>query len=324
MMQKSGQARVTVVARGNYEAAKSGKIVIESPRFSNVADHQPYRVVSSVAEAADTAYKYVVVATKSLPDVRPTSEILEPLIAPAYSHPQPTYVLLQNGLGVENDLYEALSKRSHANPQIISCAIFMASNMVGNVVKVPAPTSRLEIGVYTPDMSLADSAGQILSPFASMIEAGGESVGMVDNIQASKFKKNLWNVLFNVCSCQTRVPLSFYVCTASVWDKLSPLLSAIGKEILAVGYAMGFSEEELPTNWVEEVLARSVAIAKSFGPNSNIKPSSLVDIEAGRPFELEVIFGEVVRLGQRHNVSTPLLEASYTMLAVNQAYNKEI
>ncbi|KAG8890618.1 hypothetical protein FRB98_007173 [Tulasnella sp. 332] len=269
MMQKSGQARVTVVARGNYEAA----------------------MVSSVAEAADTAYKYVVVATKSLPDVRPTSEILEPLIAPAYSHPQPTYVLLQNGLGVENDLYEALSKRSHANPQIISCAIFMASNMVGNVVKVPAPTSRLEIGVYTPDMSLADSAGQILSPFASMIEAGGESVGMVDNIQASKFKKNLWYE----------------------W-----------KEILAVGYAMGFSEEELPTNWVEEVLARSVAIAKSFGPNSNIKPSSLVDIEAGRPFELEVIFGEVVRLGQRHNVSTPLLEASYTMLAVNQAYNKEI
>ncbi|KAG8856791.1 hypothetical protein FRB96_006295 [Tulasnella sp. 330] len=304
-------------------STESGKIVIEGSNFGNVTDLQPYRVVSSVAEAADTAYKYVVVATKSLPDVWPTSKILEPLIAPSYSHSQPTYVLLQNGLGVENDLYEALSERPHANPQIITCAVFMASNMVGNVVQAPSTSSRLEIGMYDPKGTAAGSAEQILSPFARMIEAGGEPVALVNNIQASKFKKNLWNVLLNVCSCQTRVPLAFYIGTASVWDKVSPLLSAIGKEILAVGYAMGFSKEELPSDWVEEVLTRSLAIVKLIGLDSNMRPSSLVDIEAGRPFEVEVIFGEVVRLGQRLSVPTPLLEASYTMLAVTQAYNRK-
>lgn len=38
---------------------------------------------------------------------------------------------------------------------------------------------------------------------------------------------------------------------------------------------------------------------------SLFKPSMLVDLEAGRPMEVEPIVGSVVRAGRRHDVRTP-------------------
>ncbi|KAG9015457.1 hypothetical protein FRB94_000061 [Tulasnella sp. JGI-2019a] len=75
VIQKSRRARLTVVARSNYDVAKYGGIVINSVPFGKVTDFRPNRVLPSVGEAADRAYKYVFIATKALPDVLPTSNL---------------------------------------------------------------------------------------------------------------------------------------------------------------------------------------------------------------------------------------------------------
>ena len=58
----------------------------------------------------DRSYSHVVVTTKAIPEITRTPDLLAPLLSPPYTskYSQPTYVLLQNGLGVERDLYEAL------------------------------------------------------------------------------------------------------------------------------------------------------------------------------------------------------------------------
>lgn len=92
--------------------------------------------MASVAEATDRAYSFVVVTTKALPDVLPTSKLVEPLLSSAYTHPQPTYVILQNGLGVEKDLHEALLTRDPTlKPRIITAAVWIMANLVDNAVK---------------------------------------------------------------------------------------------------------------------------------------------------------------------------------------------
>lgn len=97
------------------------------------------QVIASVAEAADRQYAFVVIATKALPDVLLTSKLLESLLSPSYTFPQPTYVLLQNGLGVEADLYQSLTQRKPPPlPQIITTAVYCASNLVGNTMEHPA------------------------------------------------------------------------------------------------------------------------------------------------------------------------------------------
>lgn len=90
----------------------------------------------SVAEAADSEYSYVVVTTKAVPEVEKTPELLSPFLSVEYNakFKQPTYVLMQNGLNVEVDLFNALDQLQKQGvfkevPRIIGCAIWIATNM---------------------------------------------------------------------------------------------------------------------------------------------------------------------------------------------------
>lgn len=45
------------------------------------------------------------------------------------------------------------------------------------------------------------------------------------------------------------------------------------------------------------------------------KWSLLLDVENNRPFEVEVIFGSMVRLARQHGIETPLIDFVYTLLS---------
>src|ERR1700691_2688563 len=95
-------------------------------------------VCSSVAQASDQPYSHVVVTTKAIPELTRTPTLLSPLLSAPYTdtYPQPTYVLFQNGLNVEVDLYNALKKLGKGEPKIISTAVYIATNLVGdNIVQ---------------------------------------------------------------------------------------------------------------------------------------------------------------------------------------------
>lgn len=78
------------------------------------------------------------VATKAIPELIQTSKILEPLRSQDYvaRFSQPTYVLLQNGLNVEIDLYNSLKALGRGEPSIISTAVWIGTNLLApNVVE---------------------------------------------------------------------------------------------------------------------------------------------------------------------------------------------
>jgi 2-dehydropantoate 2-reductase len=107
-----------------------------SPRGLTVVTEIIVPVVNSVSEAADQQYSYVFVATKAVPDVIKTSDILRPLLTSPHleAHRQPIYVLVQNGLNVEVDLYDAIQRLGQGEPQIVSVALWIATNMLENNV----------------------------------------------------------------------------------------------------------------------------------------------------------------------------------------------
>lgn len=86
----------------------------------------------SVQEAADKAYTHVLISTKNIPEVIRLPDIIAPLLNEPYvsGHPQPTYVVLQNGLNVEADLYRAIKDLGHGVPKIISAAVYIAANVL--------------------------------------------------------------------------------------------------------------------------------------------------------------------------------------------------
>lgn len=100
-----------------------------------------------MAEASDRAYSYVLVTTKALPEISPTSRLLQPFLSPEYSYPQPTYVLVQNGLGIEKDLHRALLENKKENTYIISSTLWIGTNLLSENVVEHAEFVRLSIGI---------------------------------------------------------------------------------------------------------------------------------------------------------------------------------
>lgn len=70
--------------------------------------------------------------------------------------------------------------------------------------------------------------------------------------------------------------------------------------------------DALPQTVVDDII-------KHENPQSTFKPSMLVDLEAGRPIELEAIVGGVLRRARAARVNTPRLTLIYAALAVIQA-----
>jgi 2-dehydropantoate 2-reductase len=81
------------------------------------------------------------------------------------------------------------------------------------------------------------------------------------------------------------------------------ILPALMAEIIAVGRAMGLTEEQLPNNAGELVIQRSLGIVKS-----GVKhiPSIQLDVMNRRPIEVEGILGFLVKKGRSHNVAVPV------------------
>jgi hypothetical protein len=125
---------------GNMERLKDGSQIAVRVTFLHcqscllISKHY-IKVFKTVAEAADRPYSYVIVTTKAIPDIIPTPSLLAPLLSPDSPYPLPSFLILQNGLFVERDLYEAIKQLGKGEPTIISTALWIGTNLLeGNVV----------------------------------------------------------------------------------------------------------------------------------------------------------------------------------------------
>ncbi|KAH0831189.1 hypothetical protein J3R83DRAFT_13767 [Lanmaoa asiatica] len=368
ILKRSGLARVTVVARSNYDAVRGEwssmagfleyadylrpvtrpehGMDIQSKKYGDIAAWQPDRLVKSVTEAADRQYSHVVLTTKAIPEVVKTPSVLDALLSPPYTdkHTQPTYVLLQNGLGVERDLYDCIKSLSRGDPKIISTVVWIATNLAGKNQVSHNHFDRVTIGIYRHGDHLTTSNTEaefaILRDFGDMLEAGGTELTIVPEIQRHKFAKTFWNIAFSSFSTLTNSPLTAifrpppcssdegqghsytpYVAPVTerfVREETLPVLQSILEEMVALGHAMGWPDEEggLPSSLAAGTMSRTAALHTS--PEANQLPSMLLDYRNASPIEVEAIFGEVVRMARERNVPTPRIETLYALLTVIQ------
>ncbi|KAG6856711.1 hypothetical protein H0H87_001500 [Tephrocybe sp. NHM501043] len=329
ILKRSGLVRVTIVARSNYDAVNNHGVRFESAKYGVITGWRPDRMVRSVEEAVDRPYSYVFVATKAVPERARIPSILQPLIsAPyAYTHPQPTYVLLQNGLSVEVDLYHAI-KQLGKEPSIISTALWINANMLEANIVEHGISDRVSIGMYRHDdyTTETNTAAEIaiLEDIRSILTTGGSEITIVPEVQRKKFAKNFWNVAFSSCSALTGHSVSAlfrppppdlsasytpYVSPTTahlIKDYTIPVISATLRELVMLARALGYpdSKDGIPSTLPDEVIEhmRQLHIA----PNNSHKTSMLLDVEKGQAIEVEAILGSVVRLAHDRGVPVPV------------------
>lgn len=354
ILKRSGLARVTVAARSNYALANSEGMHFKSQKYGEITGWKPDRLVSSVAAAADQTYSYVFLTTKCIPDIIKTPALVAPLLSAPYAdeHRQPVYVLMQNGINVEKDLYDAVKALGKGEPRIVSSSLFIGTNLIAPNVVGHNDFDRVTLGIYRPhDFTTTTNTPAeqaILDDIAAMLSAGGSTVDVVPEIQRKKFAKNFWNVGFSSFATLTgyTVPALFrpppregevyarpggqageqgqsapYVFPKTA-DKISEYaiegLRGVLRELVDVGRALGFpdSDDGLPSSLVDSTIENTRKVQSA--PHMAHIPSMLLDAQKGYPIEVEAIVGEVVRMARERGVQVPRVELLYALLLVKQ------
>lgn len=161
----------------------------------------------------------------------------------------------------------------------------------------------LQIGAHYHPGCPDDTSAAKLHEFVDMYRDGGAAeCTIAPDIKKARWSKLLWNASFNtLCAL-----LLLDVGQIQRSERAKALVLGIMREIVAVAAKDGSQIEE---ETVLHMASRSPA-------NSTWRPSMMLDREAGRPMEIEVILGNVVRRALELDIQCPIIGSVYELLKV--------
>jgi 2-dehydropantoate 2-reductase len=282
-----GGADVHFVARGpQLDALRTGGILIRSLRLGDVRIHP----VHAEREAARIGpCDLILIAVKA----HQTEQILDDVASLVGEGT--TLVTLQNG--VESD--EPLAAR-FGPERVVPGVVY-----VGATVDEPGVVSHVAAGTIAIGVR-PDGDPSRLAPVAAALAQSGQPVKIVEDIQAERWLKLLWNASFNPVSAITQRTPRDLVGVPSTRRMLVDLM----REVIAVARAQGIP---LDLTAIEDQLAWTERAPA-------IRTSMMVDRSVGRGMEIDALVGVVVRKGAEYGIPTPL---SQSMLALLEAIAAE-
>jgi 2-dehydropantoate 2-reductase len=222
--------------------------------------------------------------------VKATSNNELPGLIPPLLHENTMLLTLQNGFGNE----EFLAANFGAE-RVLGGLCFVCLNRVSPGVLDLYDPGRVAIGEYGrhPQPRTHDVAWEF--------KRCGVVCGVVEDLALERWRKLVWNVPFNGLSVaagglDTEAILSD--------DHLRGECLALMDEVILAANKCGFP---LPAAAALEQIKRTEAMGA-------YKPSTLIDFQAGRPLEIEAIWGEPLRRATAAGALTPRLEELYEKL----------
>ncbi|KAE9573697.1 hypotheticall protein [Colletotrichum fructicola] len=310
---------VSLVARSNYKAINESGVKLETHSFGDYVfkPHAAFPSVEAAAsakqEGSNVQWDYVFVTTKALPDRSDDSAMIAPLIGPTSC-----IVLIQNGVGVE----EPYRERFPRNPIVSAVTVISAEQISPGVIRQNRWT-RISIGPHTNGLGTGNAELKRLGTQAveQLGRWWGPSWGDIRDVephdeiglQTVRWHKLCINAAFNPSAVLSGGRGNAdMVMDAELREHVIGIMNEIRE---AVPKILG---REFPDD-----LAKPDRIVKSTERNTGARPSMLLDWEAGRPLELEVILGNPVRIARAHGVEMPRLQSLYALLKSAQKTREE-
>lgn len=220
-------------------------------------------------------------------------ELIPPLL-----HHDTILLTLQNGLGNE----EFLAQHFGAE-RVVGGLCFICLNRIS-----PGLVEHLDYG-HVNLGEFASVAKRRTHNIAREFRQSGVDCQIVDNLMEERWHKLVWNIPFNGLTITAGG-----VTTGDILrdNSLRSTTLALMDEVIEGARACGYS---LPADVVLQHIKRTETIGA-------YKPSTLLDLEAGRALEVEAIWGEPLRRAQAQGVAMPRLEQLYTHLKALGARGK--
>ncbi|KAF9696787.1 hypothetical protein EKO04_005356 [Ascochyta lentis] len=286
----SKSSTTTAVCRSNYDVAIKDGFIINSSIFGQGIHFRP-NVVRSCEEAASadtTPYDYIVVSSKAIPGTVPK------WIAPVVTPGQTTIVLLQNGIGIEEEYRLAFPK----NP-IVSAVIYCPTTQRPAGVIKHGEVEKLEIGAY-PSSAPAEHA----KAFTQLIQSVGATAVFHEDVQLIRWTKLLINASLNpICALAFGKDTDVFESCDEAPDVIKNVMLEIQNIAAAYGYNISKEKVEFEFNRTKTRIPI----------HAGIEPSMLQDVQSGRRMEVEAIIGNPVRMGKAKGVKCDRLELLYVL-----------
>jgi len=273
---------VTFVARGAHlQAIRQRGLQIKSVHGDFLIF--PAQATDSPAEIG--AAEVILFCAKAY-DTESGARALAPIISP-----QTTVISLQNGV----DAAERLG------------AILGAEHLLGGVTwissAIESPGVIRQVSAFRR-IALGEFSGQVtprLQAIFSALRETGVSVEIAPDIQKMVWTKFTFIAAAASFGALTGLPLGGY----RQVPQTRALIVQLMREVEAVGRNLGVALEA-------DVVEKALGFLDAAEPG--IKASLQVDVEAGKPFELEALVGVIGRKGREAGLPTPLADALYGLL----------
>ncbi len=267
---------VSFIARGEHlSAMRANGLAIDSP-----AGDELINPVSVTDDPATIGPVDVVMFSTKLYDVRSAGELCRPLIGA-----DTVVVSLPNGIDSEDILIDVLGAEHVAG----GVARISSSIERPGVIAHHAPYATLEFGELDGRQSTRMGA------FLVACKAAGVKARISNDITSSIWSKFIFLASLAAVTSVTRCPFG-RVRESTPTHEL--MVRAVA-EVAAIGVAKGIKLGADPVAYAMKVVG---------GVADHIKASMLVDLERGKPIEVEFLSGAVVRLGRELGINTPTHE----------------
>jgi 2-dehydropantoate 2-reductase len=232
----------------------------------------------------------VIVATK-------TTEVQSAAAALEGQFPRATVMTVQNGLGAEELV------RGRGSWPLISGVTFMSGTKHSDTHVEYILDTETWLGPYE------DTPQERVEEAAALLADSGLKVEALPDLRPAQWSKLIFNATVNGVAALTGLPHVPAFADESELSSLGRLVHGLVDEGKAVAAASGVELHDDP--WEMNVLATKRGSAHY--------PSMLEDVTAGRPTEVELINGSLVRAGEAAGVPVPLQNAVYRLVQAREA-----
>ena len=278
---------VHFLLRSEYDVVKQSGLRINSAVHGalHLEDVNAYRQASDMPKC-----DWLLVGAKST-----SNRDLAPLIIDAAADGAKV-VVLQNGLGVEDELRQVLPDSLH----LLGGLCFICAHRSALGVVEHQALGGVNLGYHSGRCSTADEELACVEEGVAMFRAAGVDSNAAPNLVQARWQKLVWNMPYNGLS----VVLNAGTAPMMENPDSRALVKAIMQETYGASAACGYA---LPEVLVDRMLAMTDRMP-------NYLPSMYHDHANGRPMELEAIYAAPLAQAAAVGYAMPKTEALYHAL----------
>lgn len=267
-----------------YEHVSKHGLIVESPDGDfTLPQVHAYGDVSKMPRC-----DVVVVALKT------TQNYLLPQLLPAVTKDDGVVLVLQNGLGIEDEV-----ARIVGFDRVIGGLCFLCSNKVGAGHIRHLDYKEIKLGEYAPDYKPGGITKR-MRQIADDFECANIPIKLAEDLLLARWQKLVWNIPYNGLS----VVLNAMTDELMADIHIRYLVEQLMREVVD-GAAK--CDRHIPDSFIKEMLDHTAKMKP-------YRTSMKVDYDERRSLEVEAIFGNPLRLAQAAGTNLPQIATLYQQL----------